>query len=756
MTTKPIAPLGIRGSLARATLLRMGVRIAVIIALTTLVSYLHIFNSFRREALSQMELMVQERSQHEQAIFVLAEDNQAILRKALEERILALGQEDPGPRSSRLFAQLPDGTIRSRPEGFDATKQPCVFVPRGVEAGAEYHRWLLAAYDVLMQYGPAFHARFTDTYISLPGGALILYWPERPGYCQQMEPDLSMATFPFFTVSTPGNNPQRQTAWTAMFADPVADAWMVSVSTPVDMEGRHVATISHDILVGELITRTLNDHLPGAYNMLFRDDGELIAHPGLDLRGAAESYNILSAAGQPGATTARLQSEELRAHLRDILQRVAQRPPQQSIVEIPEHDEYAATSTLKGPGWTFAMVLPRSAVSSEAFRVARYVLLFGLVSLLMELAIMYWVLRQQITRPLESFARAADQVAAGDFQVVVEGSRDDELGRLAHAFRLMAHEVQQREEALRQANEGLERRVEERTQELKEAHRQLVGAAREVGRAEIASNVLHNVGNVLNSVMTSVAVAQERVAGMKIETMERLADLLEQHQGDLCAFLTQDTRGRNTLPFLRQLAKHFRAERQVIASLLGDVGRHTDHVGAIVKLQQGYARAPRRLLEPVQLAELIEDALRINEAALNRHCVRVERELAEVPPGMAERHKILMILVNLISNAKYALDAKPEQERRLTVSLSPPKDGRLQIEVRDNGVGIAPEMLTRIFQHGFTTRTEGHGFGLHSSALAAQEMGGSLTAHSDGLGTGAVFRLELPLLPQQQRDQAHD
>ena len=194
-----------------------------------------------------------------------------------------------------------------------------------------------------------------------------------------------------------------------------------------------------------------------------------------------------------------------------------------------------------------------------AFRVARYVLLFGVGSLLLELGIMSWVLRQQITRPLVGFTQAADQVAAGDFQVELDTSREDELGRLAHAFRLMAQEVQRREEALRQANEGLEQRVEERTRELQEVHKQLVETARQAGRAEIATNVLHNVGNVLNSVYTSALLARERLAGMKLDSVESVAALLEEHQADSASFLTQDERGRNALPFLERLGQHLQS-----------------------------------------------------------------------------------------------------------------------------------------------------------------------------------------------------
>jgi C4-dicarboxylate-specific signal transduction histidine kinase len=380
---------------------------------------------------------------------------------------------------------------------------------------------------------------------------------------------------------------------------------------------------------------------------------------------------------------------------------------------------------------------------STAFHSARDVLLFGLASLLIELAIMYGVLKQQITRPLEAFTQASEQVAAGDFTVKLESTRDDELGRLASAFRFMAQEVQRREEALRQANGELEQRVEERARELKAIHRQLVESARQAGMAEIATNILHNVGNVLNSVHTSARIAKERVSELKLEQVGRVADLLGENHADLGAFLSQSERGRTVQPFLRGLGEKLVEERKEVVSLLEDVSRYTEHIGTIVKTQQDYARLPR-LHEPIRLVTLVEDALRINSAGLSRHHVKVEKSLAELPPVLTDKHKVLMVLVNLISNAKYAMDGLPPGERHMSVKLEAPSPGRLRIVVRDNGMGIAPELLTRIFQYGFTTRREGHGFGLHSSALAAQELGGSLTAQSEGVGRGATFILELP------------
>jgi signal transduction histidine kinase len=135
---------------------------------------------------------------------------------------------------------------------------------------------------------------------------------------------------------------------------------------------------------------------------------------------------------------------------------------------------------------------------------------------------------------------------------------------------------------------------------------------------------------------------------------------------------------------------------------------------------------------------------------MERHHVTVLREYSEVPPILVDKHKVLQILVNLIRNAKYALDDRGHSEKLLTLRIGSNGNNTVKIAVIDNGIGIPAEHLTRIFEHGFTTRKEGHGFGLHNGALAAKDLGGSLAAQSDGLGKGAVFTLELPLQPMEK------
>jgi PAS domain S-box-containing protein len=287
--------------------------------------------------------------------------------------------------------------------------------------------------------------------------------------------------------------------------------------------------------------------------------------------------------------------------------------------------------------------------------------------------------------------------------------------------------------------------------ELENLQRQLVDASREAGMAEIATSVLHNVGNVLNSINVSTGLVVASVKKSRAPSLARVVILLQEHAQDLGAFITQDSRGKHVPAHLAQLAEHLQAEQEANVRELELLRRNVDHVKEIVALQQNYASFGG-VKEMINVVDLVEDSLRINEGALSRHEVEVVREFGSVPTLNVEKHKILQILVNLLRNAKYACHDSGRADKRLTVRVAN-GEGRIRISVIDNGVGIPPENLTRIFNHGFTTRKDGHGFGLHSGALAAQEMGGSLTVHSDGPGQGAAFTLELPC---PARDNPHE
>ena len=287
--------------------------------------------------------------------------------------------------------------------------------------------------------------------------------------------------------------------------------------------------------------------------------------------------------------------------------------------------------------------------------------------------------------------------------------------------------------------------IKEAEAKLEAVHRQLLETSRKAGMAEVATSVLHNVGNVLNSVTTSAGVLVDHLRASKISGVERVANLLAEHQADLAGFLAQDKRGSQVPGYLKTLAGHLAEEQKLLLTELRELCKNIDHIKEIVAMQQSYARVAG-VVERLSMADLVEDALRMHNAGLARHHVRVVRNLDPSVEIQVDKHKVIQILINLITNAKHALGDATVEDKVLTVSAH--HAGTLaRVSVQDNGVGVLPENLTRIFSHGFTTRSEGHGFGLHAGALAAREMGGSLTVHSDGPGHGATFTLELPLQP---------
>jgi signal transduction histidine kinase len=298
-----------------------------------------------------------------------------------------------------------------------------------------------------------------------------------------------------------------------------------------------------------------------------------------------------------------------------------------------------------------------------------------------------------------------------------------------------------------QLYESLEQRVQARTRELQDTQAQLVTTARRAGMAEVANNVLHNVGNVLNSINVSARVMRGNIGNSRIEGLARAVALINDHEHDLAHFIETDPRGKALWPYLNRLVGALQSERDEILSDLDRLSLSVDHITYVVATQQSHA-GPSSVVEMARPQDLIEEALYLSALAVKRSGLAIVRHYEEVPASALDKQRLVQVLVNLIGNAAQAMESMPADARQLTLgtSLVQGEDGpRLRITVQDAGEGIAPENMSRIFAHGFTTRTSGHGFGLHSSAVAATEMGGKLTVHSDGPGHGAIFTIDLPL-----------
>lgn len=282
--------------------------------------------------------------------------------------------------------------------------------------------------------------------------------------------------------------------------------------------------------------------------------------------------------------------------------------------------------------------------------------------------------------------------------------------------------------------------------EREQLNNKLVLTSRQAGMAEVASGVLHNVGNALNSVTVSATVATDTVQNSYISGLDKVAALLNQNKEDLVNFLTDGEKSEKLLKYINQLAKQLHDEQHIILEELQSLLEHIEHIKNIVRRQQHYAK-PTSVKERTCLQSIIEDALKMNDLDHEDHPIEVIREFESIPDILSDKHNIIQILNNLIGNTKHAL-RNMDRKAVITLKTHMSDDGKtVRVDVADNGCGIPKPLQHRMFSFGFTTKEMGHGFGLHTSANTAKAMGGTLSFVSEGEDKGTTFTLELPFIP---------
>lgn len=369
----------------------------------------------------------------------------------------------------------------------------------------------------------------------------------------------------------------------------------------------------------------------------------------------------------------------------------------------------------------------------------------------------------RLTRPLSRLSAAATSIGQGKADVRVGptggGAELDAVGRAFDDMAQRLAELRKRdldraEQAAARADELARAHAElEATHaRLKEAQAELLAASRQAGMAEVATNVLHNVGNVLNTVNVSADVLRRQLHESKLPSLERAAGLLPEHPNEVRRFLAEDPRSDKLAALLVPLSSTLRKEHEAMEREVSDLVHSVDHLKSVVRSQQKMAtyKGGAELIAP---AEVLDTAISLQAIGQTDSAIEVVRDYDGMEPFLLDRHRVLQVVVNLLSNARHALRGLDVDEPRIVVRLAQ-EDQALRIEVGDNGVGIEPDRLDLIFQHGFTTKADGHGFGLHSSANAAREMGGSLQAHSDGPGRGATFVLRVPIRRARRNEAA--
>lgn len=434
-----------------------------------------------------------------------------------------------------------------------------------------------------------------------------------------------------------------------------------------------------------------------------------------------------------------------------------------SRLDIEDHSYGPQLLTISKIGhWNWVLVVSQSIGDIERDVKQIQIEVVGLGLLAIGLGVLgAFIMAKRMAAPIEKLSQAAKQVSWGAYSIDLSdlAGREDEIGELAISFRDMAlglkNQISLLENSqlqLQNQNGHLQHEMtqrEEIQQQKDQLSEQLITASREAGMAEIATAVLHNIGNVLNSVNVSTAMLTESMEHSPVHNFLRITELIREHQDDLSSYIKEDPQGKHLPEALLQIANTFEHNHQTVEQEVKQLLNNVDHIKHIIHAQQSYVTHAgiSQSSDPMQM---FNDALTIHEAGIKQRSIAIHKDFDEMSEVKVDRYKVLQILVNLIGNAKHAMESVDHRSLSLHLNLQEADQKKwLVFKVVDTGCGIAAENLTRIFTPNFSTHEQGRGFGLHHSILAAKELGGDLIVQSSGLGQGATFELRIPVMQEQ-------
>jgi len=466
---KPTFWESFRSSLASEILLKMTAGAIIVVLLVTAIGYWYIFQKSQQEAIAQLKEFVSTRREQENFIFQLAEDNLNVFKQEYLKRY-RMGSPYSDADFDALFFHSPDGAIRMKKEYFDGKVCPDGIYRSGMSGfignnhkflSSDLKRRLVIGYHLISELGPLCVTRFANLHATFPENGIILYWPDEP-WGLNARANLIMTDGSVVRASLQAYNPQRKPVWTGLYYDLTANQWAITYEVPVDYQGRHLITPSHDVLLNDLINRLLSEHLEGSYNFIVSQDGNLIAHP----------KKLDEIKKQMGVLSIEKVNDPVLSSMFAQIQKQADPSNSVTIIDDPVNNAYLAVTKLAGPEWWYVSVYPKHLILAKAHTAARIIVVLGLAFFALMMSIVYLVISKSVATPLRSLKQAAEEVSAGKYDKVINGhfnlseSAQNEVSLLSKSFRHMATQV-------RDASRMLERKIEERTQELEIANRKL-------------------------------------------------------------------------------------------------------------------------------------------------------------------------------------------------------------------------------------------------------------------------------------------
>ena len=668
---------------------RLGIRVALVIVIVTAITYYHVVSFEQEHTLRHLEKYTQERARFESAIFQFVKDGHAVVKAQLLSRLARLKGTDPVSRFNREVEKFPDGVTRTRLAGFDGKNESFIYIGKNVRIDAATRRKVMLFLDMSNQFGPAWNHRLEDFYFTTPDNILVGFWPGFPDWAHAAPADLWMPDEEYVYVADKKHDPERKTVWTGLYYDPPSDVWLVSTETPVDLDGKQIATIGSDITLNRLMERTINNNIQaGTYNMILRKDGRVIAHPGLikEIKAKKGHYEI---------------AESGDAHLKSIYQLINKNKTTSAILHNEPYNEYLSVQQLEGPGWYFITVYPESLIKAGAKSTAQILLAIGALSVLVELLFLYLILKGHVAVPLARLATAVNQVANGEHDIKLDHQRPDELGRISEAFLQMVDKVDGRTHELEQARNELEDKVVERTKELELAQDSLIKKERLATLGQLTATVSHELRNPLSAIASSVYLLKKQT-DRDSETYEKNIERIERniHRCD-----------------------------QIIDEML-DFTRTT-------KINLHPIQFDQWLDQVLQEIEIPGDIELVKEFSSGDACVSLDTE------------RMRRAIVNIVTNAWQAM-LRPDSEgfyqmipgAQLKIRTQA-DDSRMTVTFTDNGCGMDAEVLERIFEPLYSTKGFGVGLGMPAIQQILNQHHGGISVSSEK-NRGTTVTLWIP------------
>jgi signal transduction histidine kinase len=432
----------------------MALRIALVIGLTTVVSYWNVHRSLTESGIETLKEYVRERGERESEVFRLAEDNLKVLMRHFMADRAKPASDETGRAFERTFAHNADGAWRRR-SGFDVTREPSAYIASRVKADRQVRHEMMTMLDIVTQFGRAWNNRFVSLFLVSIDGLDVTYVPGID-WNRNRAHDVDFAAQPWVQYVLPSNNPKRDPVWTGIWYDAPSKLFAATCLLPTDIDGRFTYYAGTSVYLADILKRTNQTGLTGTHNIIFRADGKLISHPDTQVMAALQAkqgeFSILESGDE---------------HLKALYDSVS-RTSGNGVIELDAYGEYLGVTRITGPDWYFITVMPRHVLTQTAKTTAQIVLWLGLVALLLELTIVGWIIRRDVAIPLQRIMVQVLSFAKGNWQSRIDKLGRDELGQLGRTFNQMAQSLEENQKQLEAHAIDLEGKVAERTRQLEQ------------------------------------------------------------------------------------------------------------------------------------------------------------------------------------------------------------------------------------------------------------------------------------------------